>query len=145
MNKILIATAFTMTFVSSTWAAETVNVHDRVNNAQAPAHQMMSSVPKSAVEGIGTKMMDMDEHQKAVLVHETVNNRNSDAHKKMAEQHRKMMGKQDVTDTERKNAKPFSQMDEHEKAAIVHETVKNAQSSAHKAQAERHRGMMHSN
>lgn len=145
MNKILIATAFAMTFVSSTWAAETVNIHERVNNAQAPAHQMMSSTPKSAVDGVATKMMDMDEHQKAVVAHETVNNSNSDAHKKMAEQHKKMMGEQGVTDAERKNAKSFSQMDEHEKAAIAHETVKNAQSSAHKEQAEKHRSMMQSN
>ena len=145
MNKIIIATAFAMTFVSSTWAAETVNIHERVNNAQAPAHQMMSSTPKSAVDGVGTKMMDMDEHQKAVVAHETVNNSNSDAHKKMAEQHKKMMGEQGVTDAERKNTKSFSQMDEHEKAAIAHETVKNAQSSAHKEQAEQHRSMMQSN
>lgn len=145
MNKILIATAFAMTFVSSTWAAETVNVHDRVNNAQAPAHQMMSSAPKSAVEGVGTKMMEMDEHQKAILAHETVNNRNSDAHKQMADQHKKMMGEQGVNGSERKNTKSFSQMDEHEKAAVAHETVKNAQSDAHKQQAEKHRRMMQSN
>jgi hypothetical protein len=29
--------------ISSAWATETVNIHERVNNAQAPAHQMQSA------------------------------------------------------------------------------------------------------
>lgn len=49
MKEILIATVFSMTFVSSIWAVETVDVQDRVNNAQTPAHQKMLSVQKSTV------------------------------------------------------------------------------------------------
>ena len=40
-----------MAVASSAWAAETMNMHDQVNNAQAPAHQMQSSAEKSAVQG----------------------------------------------------------------------------------------------
>ena len=42
-------------------------------------------------------------------------------------------------------AKPFSKMNEHEKAAIAHETMNNGQSGAHQQQAEKHRSMESSN
>lgn len=34
------------------WATETVNIHDRVNNAQAPAHQMQSAAAPVGIQGL---------------------------------------------------------------------------------------------
>ena len=33
-------------------ATETVNIHDRVNNAQAPAHQMQSAAAPVGIRGL---------------------------------------------------------------------------------------------
>jgi len=41
----------------------------KVNNAQAPAHQMQSSAEKSAVQGESMKMMDMSGHDQAAMSH----------------------------------------------------------------------------
>ncbi|HCR4037840.1 TPA: copper-binding protein [Morganella morganii] len=143
MKKILIAATFAMTFASSSWAAENINVHDQVNNAQAPAHQMMSTDQKSTVNGSESTMMDMNQHEKATVAHESMNNSNSNAHQQMADEHKKMMGNMNQAgDT---TAKPFSKMNEHEKAAIAHETMNNGQSGAHQQQAEKHRSMESSN
>jgi hypothetical protein len=58
-------------FVCSS-ADETVNIHDRVNNAQAPAHQMQSA---AAPVGIRTsRMTGMDQHEQAIIAHETMTN-----------------------------------------------------------------------
>lgn len=40
MKKILVSFVAIMAAASSAMAAETMNMHDQVNNAQAPAHQM---------------------------------------------------------------------------------------------------------
>lgn len=55
MKKILVSFIAMMAVASSAWAAETMNMHDQVNNAQAPAHQMQSSAEKSAVQGESSK------------------------------------------------------------------------------------------
>ena len=45
-----------------------------------------------------------------------------------------------------KTAKPFSEMSEHEKAAVVHEKANNGQSSViHQQQAEKHRSQITQN
>jgi hypothetical protein len=62
-----------MAVASSAWAAETMNMHDQVNNAQAPAHQMQSSAEKSAVQE-SMKMMDMSGHDQAAMSHEMMQN-----------------------------------------------------------------------
>jgi hypothetical protein len=46
MKKILVSFVAIMAVASSAMAAETMNMHDQVNNAQAPAHQMQSSAEK---------------------------------------------------------------------------------------------------
>ena len=38
--------------ISSAWATETVNIHERVNNAQAPAHQMQSAAAPVGIQGL---------------------------------------------------------------------------------------------
>ncbi len=43
MKNIVLASLLGFGLISSAWATETVNIHDRVNNAQAPAHQMQSA------------------------------------------------------------------------------------------------------
>lgn len=51
MKKILVSFVAMMAVASSAWAAETMNMHDQVNNAQAPAHQMQSSAEKVQFRG----------------------------------------------------------------------------------------------
>ncbi len=46
MKKILVSFIAIMAVASSAMAAETINMHDRVNNARAPAHQMQSTSEK---------------------------------------------------------------------------------------------------
>jgi len=58
----------------------------------------------------------------------------------MADMHKKMMNAKSGTTDE--SAKSFSEMDEHEKAAVVHEKANNGQSSViHQQQAEKHRSL----
>ncbi|WP_414149728.1 Silver-binding protein [Enterobacter sp. BNK-18] len=103
MKKILLSIVTIMAVTSSGWAAETINMHDQVNNAQATAHQTM------------------------------------------AEMHKKMP-KAGPCNTTPESAKSFSAMNEHEKAAVVHETVNNGQSFViHQQQAEKHRRMNQAN
>ena len=40
MNNIVLASLLGFGLISSAWATETVNIHERVNNAQAPAHHV---------------------------------------------------------------------------------------------------------
>jgi hypothetical protein len=65
------------------------------------------------------KMMDMSGHDQAAMSHEMMQNGNSAAHQDMAEMHKKMMKAKPENTQE--TAKPFSEMSEHEKAAVVHE------------------------
>ncbi|MFB4712539.1 copper resistance system metallochaperone PcoE, partial [Enterobacter hormaechei subsp. steigerwaltii] len=118
MKKILVSFVAIMAAASSAWAAETMNMHDQVNNAQAPAHQMQSSAEKSAVQGDSMTMMDMSSHDQAAMSHDMMQNGNSAAHQDMAEMHKKMMKSKPAASNE--TAKSFSEMNEHEKAAVVH-------------------------
>jgi hypothetical protein len=137
MKKILISLAAVMVFASSSWAAETTNIHEQVNNAQAPAHQMQSSSEKSNIQGDSMKMMDMNEHEQAVVSHEMMKNNKSAAHQGMAGMHKKMLKTKPATTTD--TTKPFSDMNEHEKAAVAHQSTNNGKSSnAHQQQAEEH-------
>ena len=141
MKKILVSFIAMMAVASSAWAAETMNMHDQVNNAQAPAHQMQSSAEKSAVQGESMKMMDMSGHDQAAMSHEMMH---SAAHQDMAEMHKKMMKSKPAASNE--TAKSFSEMNEHEKAAVVHEKANNGQSSViHQQQAEKHRSQITQN
>lgn len=92
MKNIVLASVLGLSLISTAWATETVNIHERVNNAQAPAHQMQSSSTPAAIQGAAPRMAGMDQHEQAIIVHETMNNGSADAHKKMAESHQKMMG-----------------------------------------------------
>nr|WP_241183424.1 hypothetical protein [Klebsiella michiganensis] len=68
----------------------------------------------------------------------------SAAHQDMAEMHKKMMKAKPENTQE--TAKPFSEMSEHEKAAVVHEKANNGQSSViHQQQAEKHRSQITQN
>ncbi|WP_313447878.1 copper-binding protein [Atlantibacter hermannii] len=144
MKKILVSFFAILAVTSSAMAAETMNMHDQVNNAQAPAHQMQSSAEKSAVQGDSMTMMDMSGHDQAAMSHEMMQNGNASAHQDMAEMHKKMMnGKSGATN---ETAKSFSEMNEHEKAAVVHEKANNGQSSViHQQQAEKHRSQITQN
>lgn len=47
MKKILVSFVAIMAVTSTAMAAETMNMHDQVNNARAPAHQMQSTAEKA--------------------------------------------------------------------------------------------------
>lgn len=141
MKKILVSFVAIMAAASSAMAAETMNMHDQVNNAQAPAHQMQSSAEKSAIQGDSMTMMDMSSHDQAAMSHDMMQNSNSAAHQDMAEMHKKMMKAKPGATNE--TAKSFSEMSEHEKAAAVHEKANNGQSSVvHQQQADKHRSQI---
>ncbi|MEB6542488.1 copper-binding protein, partial [Serratia plymuthica] len=119
MKNIVLASVLGLSLISTAWATETVNIHERVNNAQAPAHQMQSSSTPAAIQGAAPRMAGMDQHEQAIIVHETMNNGSADAHKKMAESHQKMMGTGTVNAS--RPATSFAAMNEHERAAVAHE------------------------
>lgn len=52
MKNIVLASLLGFGLISSAWASETVNIHERVNNAQAPAHQMQSAATPVAIQGL---------------------------------------------------------------------------------------------
>lgn len=52
MNNIVLASLLGFGLISSAWATETVNIHERVNNAQAPAHQMQSAAAPVGIQGL---------------------------------------------------------------------------------------------
>lgn len=62
MKKILVSFVAIMAAASSAMAAETMNMHDQVNNAQAPAHQMQSSAEKSAIQGDSMTMCQRQDY-----------------------------------------------------------------------------------
>ncbi|SXZ99058.1 copper-binding protein [Klebsiella pneumoniae] len=107
MKKILVSFVAIMAVASSAMAAETMNMHDQVNNAQAPAHQMQSTSEKSAVQGDSMTMMDMSGHDQAAMTHEMMQNGNASAHQDMAEMHKKMMKSKPAASNE--TAKSFSE------------------------------------
>ncbi|MGV3824043.1 copper-binding protein [Citrobacter portucalensis] len=77
-------------------------------------------------------------HQQAAMAHEMMNN--SDApHQQMAQAHAAQANNSSSIST---NAKSFSQMNEHEKAMVVHQSVNNGHSFAHEVQAEQHRAQI---
>lgn len=52
MKNIVLASLLGFGLISSAWATETVNIHERVNNAQAPAHQMQSAAAPVGSRGL---------------------------------------------------------------------------------------------
>lgn len=56
MKNIVLASLLGFGLISSAWATETVNIHDRVNNAQAPAHQMQSAAAPVGLQGTAPRM-----------------------------------------------------------------------------------------
>lgn len=71
MKNIVLASLLGFGLISSAWATETVNIHDRVNNAQAPAHQMQSAAAPVGIQGTAPRMTGMDQHEQAIIAHET--------------------------------------------------------------------------
>lgn len=74
MKNIVLASLLGFGLISSAWATETVNIHDRVNNAQAPAHQMQSAAAPVGIQGTAPRMTGMDQHEQAIIAHETMTN-----------------------------------------------------------------------
>lgn len=142
MKKIFVMLAVVSFFATSSRAAELIDIHNQVNNAQAPEHQMQSSATPAEVQG-KSGMKEMNTHERAVVAHNTMNEGSAEAHQKMAAGHQKKM----KTDAglEGQTAKSFTETNEHEKAAIAHETMKNGQSGAHEKQAEKHRKQVSQN
>jgi len=136
MKKIVLASVLSFGLISASWAAETVNIHERVNNAQAPAHQIQSASVPSAIQGETSRMNGMNQHEQAIIAHKTMNNGSAEAHQKMIESHQQMTGNIAVNDT--RPTTSFAAMNEHERAAVAHETMNNGQSRAHQAMAEAH-------
>ncbi|QJT81025.1 copper-binding protein [Kosakonia sp. MUSA4] len=140
MKNIVLVSVLGLGVISTAWATDTVNIHERVNNAQAPAHQMQSASVPSAIQGLAPQIVDMNQHEQAIIAHETMNNGSADTHQKRVENHQKMMGTHSANGT--RPSLSFAAMDEHERAAVAHETMKNGQFGPHQAMAEAHRRMI---
>ncbi|VCZ65900.1 putative copper-binding protein PcoE [Escherichia coli] len=78
MKKILVSFVAIMAVASSAMAAETMNMHDQVNNAQHPPIRCSQPL-KSAVQGDSDN--DGYEHDdQAAMSHEMMQNGNASAH-----------------------------------------------------------------
>ncbi|ADO49501.1 hypothetical protein [[Enterobacter] lignolyticus] len=91
MKKSIITAFIALGIASSAWAADAVDAHRQVNNAQAAAHQTAASAPAAAVAGNAMTMTEMNTHQKAMAAHASMNNSQAYAHQQQIEKHRKMM------------------------------------------------------
>ena len=67
MKNIVLASLLGFGLISSAWATETVNIHDRVNNAQAPAHQMQSAAAPVGIQGTAPRMTGMGRMNRPLL------------------------------------------------------------------------------
>lgn len=90
MKNIVLASLLGFGLISSAWATETVNIHDRVNNAQAPAHQMQSAAAPVGIQGTAPRMTGMDQHEQAIIAHETMTTARRMRTRKWMESHQKM-------------------------------------------------------
>lgn len=140
MKNIVLAAVMGLGLISSAWASGTIDIHEQVNNAQAPAHQIQSASATNAIKGSTPQMASMNQHEQAVIAHETMTNGSADGHQKMVESHQKMMGNNSVSPTAPSTS--YAAMDEHERAAVAHEFMNNGQSGPHQAMAEAHRRMI---
>jgi len=84
---------------------------------------------------------ETNNNEQAAMSHDMMQNNTEAAHQSMADMHKEMIKNGPCSTNE--TATSFSAMNEHEKAAIAHETANNGQSSAsHQQQAEQHRRQM---
>lgn len=86
---------------------------------------------------------ETNNHEQATMFHDMMQN-TSNSSQSMAEMHKEMLKTRPCGTNE--TATSFSAMNEHEKAAIAHETANNGQSSvSHQQQAQQHRRQMTEN
>ncbi|MBL5944409.1 Silver-binding protein [Enterobacter asburiae] len=82
--------------------------------------------------------------KQAAMSHDMMQSNTSNSSQSMAEMHKEMIKTSPCSTNE--TATSFSAMNEHEKAAIAHETANNGQSSvSHQQQAQHHRRQMTEN
>lgn len=83
-------------------------------------------------------------NKQAAMPHDMMQSNTSNSSQSMAEMHKEMIKTRPCGTNE--TAASFSAMNEHEKAAIAHETANNGQSSvSHQQQAQQHRRQMTEN
>lgn len=70
------------------------------------------------------------------MAHEMMNNSDAPAHQQMAQTHEAQVQN---SQSARTSAPSFSQMNEHEKAMVVHQSMNNSHSYSHELQAKKHR------
>lgn len=87
---------------------------------------------------------ETNNREQAAMSHDMMQSNTSDSSQGMAEMHKEMIKTHPCGTNE--TATSFSGMNEHEKAAIAHETANNGQSSvSHQQQAQQHRRQMTEN
>lgn len=77
----------------------------------------------------------MESRQLSATAHGMMNNGDAFAHQQMAQTQKTSAP---TTVAQRQNVTPFSEMDDHEKAMVIHQSMNNAHSFAHVIQAEEH-------
>lgn len=74
----------------------------------------------------------MESRHLSATAHEMMNNGDAFAHQQMAQTQKPS------APTTVENATPFSEMDDYEKAMVIHQSMNNAHSFAHEIQSEEH-------
>ncbi|WP_370548564.1 silver-binding protein SilE [Edwardsiella tarda] len=90
MKLVIYTTLFMLSISGASWANGTVDIHQQVDNAQAAAHQRLSSVPTATAPATGDDINALDAHQRAMIAHQAMDNGSASAHQQIIQHHQKL-------------------------------------------------------
>ncbi|MGG5798326.1 silver-binding protein SilE [Edwardsiella tarda] len=90
MKLVIYTTLFMLSISGANWANGTVDIHQQVDNAQAAAHQRLSSVPTATAPATGDDINALDAHQRAMIAHQAMDNGSASAHQQIIQHHQKL-------------------------------------------------------
>lgn len=90
MKPVIYTTLFILSISSASWANGTVDIHQQVDNAQAAAHQRLSSAPTATPPVAGDDISALDVHQRAMIAHQAMDNGSASAHQQIIQRHQKL-------------------------------------------------------
>ncbi|AOV96896.1 silver-binding protein SilE [Edwardsiella hoshinae] len=89
MKPVIYTTLLMLGLSSVSWASDTVDIHQQVDNAQSAAHQRLSSAPKPPAPALGHAITALDEHQRAMIAHQAMDNGSASAHQQIIQYHKR--------------------------------------------------------
>ncbi|WP_370559664.1 silver-binding protein SilE [Edwardsiella tarda] len=90
MKPVIYTTLFILSISGASWANGTVDIHQQVDNAQAAAHQRLSSAPTATAPATGDDISALDVHQRAMIAHQAMDNGSASAHQQIIQRHQKL-------------------------------------------------------